>query len=300
MTDHTDDDKFDAWVPGAARDYNRPPAAAPREAMWAAIERTLDAAPQGAAPQRAAPHGSASQGAVSNGGDRERAAAAPLASSVVSAAEGPSLHRRRRMAPVWWQAAAAAMLVAAGIGIGRVWSGREASSAITTASTGGEERVAGGDRSTSPSGAAAPGTERGASEPGRGAALTPDGAGGSAATRADGGRGRSYDVATMQHLSRAEALLTAFRADDGAGGTTSMERWARDLLADTRLFIDSPAASDARSRQLLLDLELILAQIVQLPAESSADRGLVQRSIERGAVLSRLRSTIPAGYASGT
>src|SRR5690606_25561923 len=56
----------------------------------------------------------------------------------------------------------------------------------------------------------------------------------------------------------------------------------------------------ARRRHLLEDLELVLAQIVQLPAEASADRALVQRSIEPGAALSRPRSTIPAGCTSGT
>ena len=110
----------------------------------------------------------------------------------------------------------------------------------------------------------------------------------------------SYDVATVQHFSRAEALLTSFRASDGNDSPASIDRWARELLGDTRLLLDSPAADDQRRRHLLEDLELVLAQIVQLPSESSVDRTIVRRAIERGEVLSRIRSTIPAGTTSGT
>lgn len=291
MTNRTDDDRFDAWVPGAARDYNRPSGPAPREAMWAAIEGSLDAAPRsgtregaGTAPVVATP------------------ASTPLVTPLPTQARG-----RRRVSLVWWQAAAAVLLLAAGIGIGRVWSGRAPAGAGITASTDADGAGSDGD-SARASGVAAEGDAARLASAGASSSMPAAGARDGAARRdadlpgapAGGDRGRSYEVASLQHLSRAEALLTAFRAGNGAADGVSMDRWARDLLADTRLFIDSPAASDARRRQLLLDLELVLAQIVQLPAESSADRGLVQRSIERGAVLSRLRSTIPAGYSSGT
>jgi hypothetical protein len=281
MTNHTDDDKFDAWVPGAARDYNRPSGPAPSEAMWAAIEGALDATPQAGARDRSQAAPPAEPDGVS-----------PIA-PVAPAVAGGRAHGRHRLAPLWWQAAAALLLVATGIGIGRVWSARDASSNALTATAGAERAAGSGDRAARPTMAA---VDRPASGPSVPASREAAGA----TPSRDGDAGRSYDVATMQHLSRAEALLTSFRADEGTSGAASMDRWARDLLADTRLFIDSPAGNDARSRQLLLDLELVLAQIVQLPAESSADRGLVQRSIERGAVLSRLRSTIPAGYSSGT
>ncbi|MEO6444461.1 MAG: hypothetical protein ABIZ91_07295 [Gemmatimonadaceae bacterium] len=110
----------------------------------------------------------------------------------------------------------------------------------------------------------------------------------------------SYDVATVQHFTRAEALLTSFRAGHDDGGAAFMDRWARDLLGDTRLLLDSPAGADARRRALLEDLEFVLAQIVQLPTESTTDRSLVRSSIERAGVLTRIRSNIPAGTISGT
>lgn len=109
-----------------------------------------------------------------------------------------------------------------------------------------------------------------------------------------------YDIASTQHFSRAEALLTSFRSSGANDSPASMDRWARDLLGDTRLLLDSPAAADPQRRLLLEDLELVLAQIVQLPTESSIDHRLVRRALERGEVLSRIRSTIPAGANSGT
>jgi hypothetical protein len=102
-----------------------------------------------------------------------------------------------------------------------------------------------------------------------------------------------YDAAVEAHFSRAEAMLTTFRADS-AGTDASLDRWARDLLSDTRLLLDSPAASDLRRRRLLEDLELTLAQIVQLPAASSPDdQEIVDRAIERGELLTRLRNVVP-------
>src|SRR6266480_2598871 len=73
-------------------------------------------------------------------------------------------------------------------------------------------------------------------------------------------------------------------------------RQARDLLATTRLMLDSPAGKDARLKGLLEDLELVLAQIAQLPA--SGDREDVQsinQGLDQRSVLLRLRTANPAG-----
>lgn len=191
--------------------------------------------------------------------------------------------RRSRFTVHLWQAAAALLLLAGGIGIGRVWHG---------ASPNDRSIAAGVPVGRTPDLAVADTAFAGTPSAARVAGM--------ADRNARSATSESYDIAAVQHLSRAEALLTSFRAGGDGETRGSMERWARDLLADTRLLLDSPAATDARRRHLLEDLELVLAQIVQLPAEASADRALIQRSIERGAVLSRLRSTIPAGFASGT
>jgi hypothetical protein len=107
----------------------------------------------------------------------------------------------------------------------------------------------------------------------------------------------SYTVAATDELERAEALLTAY----GAGGShvvvdKQMSAWARDILSNTRLLLDSPAATDPARRKLLQDLELVLVQMVQRsPAEGAREeRSQIDRSMERTQVLPRLRSALPA------
>ncbi len=108
----------------------------------------------------------------------------------------------------------------------------------------------------------------------------------------------AYRVAAAQYLTRTEALLTGFRAESRSPSVSAdqFSKQARDLLATTRLMLDSPAAQDARLKSLLEDLELVLAQIAQLPASGdredvrSINQGLDQRS-----VLLRLRTANPAG-----
>jgi hypothetical protein len=65
--------------------------------------------------------------------------------------------------------------------------------------------------------------------------------------------------------------------------------------------MDSPAGDDAGRRRLLWDLEYVLAQIVQLdPDAPAADRDMVDRAITREQVLTRIRTSIPAGFSSGS
>lgn len=117
------------------------------------------------------------------------------------------------------------------------------------------------------------------------------------ASTAAGGPGLAYRVAATQHLSRTETFLTDFR---GAGLDPGFALSARQLLSQTRLMLDSPAADDTRLRALLEELELVLAQIAQLAAGDSAERNLIAQGLEQRGVLSRLRTAIPAGPAVST
>ena len=110
-----------------------------------------------------------------------------------------------------------------------------------------------------------------------------------------------YARVTEQHFGRADALLTTLRTRTTADSMdTAMLRWARELLTDTRLLIDSPASTDPVRRRLLQDLELALAQIVQLSAAATPDdQALVRRSLQRGELLTRIRSAVPPAL-SGT
>jgi hypothetical protein len=107
----------------------------------------------------------------------------------------------------------------------------------------------------------------------------------------------AYGLVTTEHLSQSEAFLTLFRASlRGRGDERLASATARQLLATNRLLLDSPAASDARTRLLLQDLELVLAEIAQLsPQPRSRDLDLITEGLEQGGVLSRLRTAVPAG-----
>jgi hypothetical protein len=108
----------------------------------------------------------------------------------------------------------------------------------------------------------------------------------------------SYNRAATAELSRAEALLTAYGTSSANTGVDRhLSVWARDILSNTRLLLDSPAADDPARRRLLQDLELVLVQMVQRSPEAGAgdERAQIDRSMERTQVLTRLRSALPAG-----
>jgi hypothetical protein len=107
----------------------------------------------------------------------------------------------------------------------------------------------------------------------------------------------AYRLATIEHLSRTEALLTTLHADARAGRSDStVDAWARDLLGTTRMLLDSPAANDPQLGTLLSDLELVLAQIAALPStHDRKDIELIDDAVRQHAVLTRLRMTVPAG-----
>lgn len=110
----------------------------------------------------------------------------------------------------------------------------------------------------------------------------------------------AFDIVAARHLSRSEVFLTLFR--DALRGDETAElspATARQLLVRNRLLLDSPAAQDPRMRRLLEDLELVLAQIAQLPAdEPSGDTDLIADGMEAGDVLTRLRSATSTGVAA--
>jgi hypothetical protein len=107
----------------------------------------------------------------------------------------------------------------------------------------------------------------------------------------------AYRLAAVEHLGQSEEFLTLFRTSVSLGTNERLaSATARQLLVTDRLLLDSPAASDPKLRVLLEDLELVLAEIAQLaPEPRSQDVELIRRGIERGGVLSRLRTAVPAG-----
>ena len=103
-----------------------------------------------------------------------------------------------------------------------------------------------------------------------------------------------YDVETSKYLGQTAALLIALPAA-AQGGKTDAQFMTRagELLTRTRLLLDSPAASDPSMRTLLEDLELVLAQVVQLPAgHSRTELDLINKALEQRDVIPRLRTAV--------
>lgn len=112
--------------------------------------------------------------------------------------------------------------------------------------------------------------------------------------------GDLYRLASVQMLAQAEALLVDYRSGRAAGRDDAGEigRWARDVLASTRLLLGSPAARDPATRGLLEDLELVLAQIVHHAGADPIEGEMIDRSIEERDLIPRLRTAIPSGDAA--
>jgi hypothetical protein len=298
-----DDNRIDEIIRAAASEYNRPPAT-PRDEMWNAIQAAQKTAATGPALHMVA--GGAAAGA---------------------ARSGKTFGRFTPRFAWFGLAAAAALLVATGIGIGRWTSSAAVPATIQVAEapsngapvvTGDGEvvREPGGERTpepaTSTSSPASPASDDSRSAGPR-AARTRDeirrnpvvngtgrlvavSDGPPATPSTDGVELVSYEVATQQHLQDAETLLTSFSLESRDEQMNSrFAGWAKGLLSNTRLLLDSPAGEDPRRAKLLQDLELVLAQIVQLsPGAPAAEREIVQGSIQNGLVMTRLRSAIPA------
>jgi hypothetical protein len=107
----------------------------------------------------------------------------------------------------------------------------------------------------------------------------------------------AYRLAATEHLSQSETFLTLFRASVRQGGNEQLaSSTARQLLATNRLLLDSPAATDNRTRLLLQDLELVLAQIAQLSGRpSTPDLDFITSGLDESGVMSRLRTAVPSG-----
>jgi hypothetical protein len=109
----------------------------------------------------------------------------------------------------------------------------------------------------------------------------------------------AYAIATTQQLVQVQALLTAFDANSrdsaaNAKADAHLAAWARDLLSNTRLLLDSPAGADPHRKQLLQDLELVLIQIAALsPDAATTDRAAIAQTLKDAQVLSRIQAAIP-------
>lgn len=107
----------------------------------------------------------------------------------------------------------------------------------------------------------------------------------------------AYRLVVLQHLAGSEAMITAFRSSARRGDVDKeIVAWSRELLSTTRMLESSTVGQDPMMRRLLEDLDLVIAQIAQYVTRgtnNADDLDLIEQSINKRGVISKLRSTIP-------
>jgi hypothetical protein len=105
-----------------------------------------------------------------------------------------------------------------------------------------------------------------------------------------------YTLAARDLFSRADFLLTDFKVRScGTDDLSQVPNWAGGMLVQTRLLMDTPVAEDLEMKNLLEELELVLAQIVGLSRENCArDMAWIRQGLQERSTIDRLR-TLSAG-----
>jgi hypothetical protein len=270
------DEQFEDFLKRNAGDYNTPPAQVPRDEMWSVIAEARAA-------KRVVPGGGAAAADTTGG-----------------RADIVSLDVRRPLrgyAP--WIGMAATLLI--GIGIGRYVVTTQAPATLAQGDSAGVtpatvvtsvadtatdsshtlDAPSQPDGSDALRGAAAPVSRLVANAPTRRLpAATP------AAPNTT-----AFTLASREHLQRAEALVSVVAATPVDATMDSLTgKWAREMLVNTRLLLDSPAGDDPLRRRLLEDLETVLVQLIQRSGVAEEDREILDRTLERTQLLTRLRT----------
>jgi hypothetical protein len=258
------DDPYDKLLDANAADYNRP-GTVPREEMWAKIQAA------------------------------RAAAAAPRPIAITKA---------RRLWVLPGVGIAALLLLSVGIVIGRRTatsdSARvaEASRGPSSADSLRPSTTPGRFGTVAPTVAssAAPRSPRATDSAPRDAGLPP-------ATPDAEADAIAYRLVLLQHLAGTEAAITAFRSAARRGEVDpQVARWSRELLGTTRMLRSSSLAADPVMRRLLTDLDLILNQIAVYSERGTTrpeDLDLIEESISKRGIISKLRTTIPARAVPG-
>ncbi len=99
--------------------------------------------------------------------------------------------------------------------------------------------------------------------------------------------------ATDEYLGQTVALLASLQNDATNSRNDGLAARASALLSTTRFLLDAPAGDDPRVRALLEDLELVLVQVVQMPATRSAtDVDHIHQAMTERDVMPRLRTAV--------
>ena len=102
-----------------------------------------------------------------------------------------------------------------------------------------------------------------------------------------------YDRTATELLGKTVILLAALPAERGRDASVRFSSQASEMLGTTRLLLDSPAASDPRFKELLQDLELVLAQIARLNGgRGHEEMELIRDAVEERDVVPRIHSAV--------
>jgi hypothetical protein len=106
--------------------------------------------------------------------------------------------------------------------------------------------------------------------------------------------GDPYQRTTQEFLGRTAVLLAALpsRGHPGTNDAKLTEQ-AQQLLGTTRLLLDSPVGHEQRMKDLLEDLELVLAQVARLQSQRPGEAlTLINEALEERDVVPRIRSAV--------
>jgi hypothetical protein len=106
---------------------------------------------------------------------------------------------------------------------------------------------------------------------------------------------------TMQEFLGSTAVLIAALPANGRPGTndTKIAEQARALLGTARLLLDSPVGKEQRTKDLLEDLELVLAQVARLQSQRPGEAlTMINEALEERDVVPRIRTAV-AGLSIG-
>ena len=103
-----------------------------------------------------------------------------------------------------------------------------------------------------------------------------------------------------KYMGETIALLASIQSQTGNGAQDKkLVSGAADLLNTTRFLLDSPNTNNQNVRALLEDLELVLAQIVQLSNKGTAgDVEMIHQAMEQRDVMPRLRTAVANNYSA--
>ena len=103
-----------------------------------------------------------------------------------------------------------------------------------------------------------------------------------------------YQRTTQEFLGRTAVLLAALPSPGKPGiHDERLTEQARQLLGTTRLLLDSPVGHEQRMKDLLEDLELVLAQVARLQSQRPGEAlTLINEALEERDVVPRIRSAV--------